>query len=81
MRLGIVVKYLGATSTLGVRLNVSVDGYAIETVSRDYTLDISDQALVCAMNYADRLGLGEVIGICSLKGSWVAIVEGSEVAA
>ena len=77
MRSGIEVKYLGATESKGARLLIKMEGYSAQTVERDYSLDASAQALLCAMNYAERLDLGKVIGSCSLECRWVVMLEGS----
>ena len=77
--LGIEVKYLGVTVRRGARLKISVEGYKSEVVSRDFSYDLFDQVLLCAVNYASRFNLGELIGMCSFRDHYVGMVEGSGV--
>lgn len=72
----IVVKYLAATDTKGVRLKAVARDVKSVTLSRDYSLDYGDDAMRAAKALVDAYGWGEIKGSGTLpNGDFVATLQ------
>jgi hypothetical protein len=70
------IKYFGPTNTRGTRLKLSVEGFPAVYESRDYSVDVAEQALAMADSFIAKNDFPAISGIGSINGVYYVTVGG-----
>jgi len=72
------IKYFGPTNTLGARLKLSVDDLPAVYESRDYSVDVAEQALAMADSFIAKNDFPPLSGIGSINGVYYVTIGGAK---
>lgn len=72
------IKYFGPTNTKGARLKLAVEGFAAVYESRDYSIEVYEQALSMAEWFITKNDFPAVSGIGCINGVYYVTLGGAK---